>query len=55
MDDWTIAGIIHGFPHISREVYLNGEKTELLVDQHTGIVVYTPMEKVQELIKQARN
>ena len=52
-DEWTIVGVINGFPTLPRNAYLKGEKTELYVEQHTGMMVYTPMEKVEELVRSA--
>ena len=49
--EWTVAGVINRIPIFPRKVYLKGEGTELYVKQHTGIVVYTPLEKVEELVR----
>ena len=52
-DDWTIAGIITHFPTIPRPVYRGSEKTGDYILQHTGLVGFTPMERVVELINES--
>ena len=54
-DDWTIAGIITHFPTIPRPVYRGREKTGDYILQHTGLVGFTPMERVVELINESRS
>ena len=53
-DEWTIAGIITHFPTVRRPVYRADKKTEDYVPQHTGLVGFTPMEGVDELINESR-
>ena len=52
-DDWTIAGIITGFPYFPRPVYRDGETTGDYIRQHSGLVVFTPLERVEELINES--
>ena len=49
-DDWTIAGIVTHFPTIQRSVYRGGVETGDYVRQHTGLVGYTSLPLVLDLI-----
>ena len=53
-DDWTIAGIVTHFPTIKRSVYRGGVKTGDYVRQHTGLVGYTSLPLVLDLIARAQ-
>lgn len=53
-DDWTIAGIISHFPTVPRPVYREGKETGDYILQHTGLVGFTPFERIEELIEEAR-
>lgn len=50
-NNWTIAGIITHFPTIRRPVYRDGKKTQDFVAEHTGLVGYTGLGFIQELIE----
>ncbi len=52
-DRWTIAGIITHFPTVRRAVYRDGRETGDYIMQHTGLVGYTPLNAIEELIKNA--
>ena len=52
-DKWTIAGIITHFPTVRRAVYRNGIETGDYINQHTGLVGYTPFQVVETLIRNA--
>ena len=52
-DDWTIAGIITHFPTVPRPVYRAGKETGDYIKQHTGLVGFTPLERVEELINES--
>ena len=53
--EWTVAGIINTIQisGIRMKAKLDGEEKEHLVGLSTGIVAYTPMEKVEALIRAA--
>ena len=51
--DWTIAGIITHFPTIERAVYREGVETSDYVKEHTGLVGYTSLPLVLDLIARA--
>lgn len=48
--DWTIAGIVTHFPTVKRPVYREGIKTSDYVREHTGLVGYTSLPLVLDLI-----
>ena len=52
--DWTIAGIITHFPVVPRPVYRAGNDTGDYIMQHTGLVGFTPLERVEELINESK-
>ena len=52
-DDWTIAGIITHFPVVPRPVYRDDKETGDYILEHTGLVGFTPLEKVEELINES--
>ena len=52
-DDWTISGIITHFPTVPRPVYRDGEETKDIVMQHAGLVGYTALALVEQLIESA--
>ena len=52
-DDWTIAGIVTHFPIVRRPVYRGCVKTGDYVLEHTGIVGYTSLLLVLDLIARA--
>ena len=52
-NDWAIAGIITHFPTLPRPVYRDGEETGDYIQQHTGLVGFTPFERIVELINEA--
>ena len=52
-DKWTIAGIITHFPTVRRAVYRDGIETGDYINQHTGLVGYTPFRVVENLIMNA--
>ena len=49
-DDWTIAGIITHFPTVRRPVYRDSKETGDYILQHTGLVGFTPLKRIEELI-----
>ena len=51
--DWTIAGIVTHFPTVQREVYRGGVETGDYVNEHTGLVGYTSLPMVLDLIARA--
>ncbi len=53
-DDRTIAGIITHFPTVPRPVYRAGKETGDYIYQHTGLVGFTPLERVEELINESK-
>ena len=53
-DDWIIAGIITHFPTVRRPVYRAGKETGDYIKQHTGLVGFTPLERVEELINESK-
>lgn len=52
-DDWTIAGIVTHFPTVKRPVFRGGAKTDDYVRQHTGLVGYTSLPLILDLIARA--
>ena len=53
-DDWTIAGwIVTHFPTVQRAVYRGGVETCDYVKEHTGLVGYTSLPLVLDLIARA--
>ena len=52
-DDWTIAGIVTHFPIVKRSVYRGGVETGDYVREHTGLVGYTSLPLVLDLIDRA--
>ena len=52
-NDWTIAGIVTHFPIIERPVYRGGVETGDYVLEHTGLVGYTSLPVVLDLIARA--
>ena len=52
-NDWTIAGIVTHFPTIKRSVYRGGVETGDYVQQHTGLVGYTSLPLVLDMIARA--
>ena len=52
-DDWTIAGIVTHFPIVKRSVYRGGVETSDYVREHTGLVGYTSLPLVLDLIDRA--
>ena len=52
-DDWAIAGIVTHFPTVQRPVYRRGVKTDDYVLEHTGLVGYTSLPLVLDLIARA--
>ena len=53
-DNWTIAGIITHFPTVQRPVYRNGKETGDYINEHTGLVGYTPLQVIEDLIAKAQ-
>jgi len=51
--DWTIAGIVTHFPTVKRSVYRGGVETGDYIMQHTGLVGYTSLPLVLDLIAHA--
>ena len=51
--DWTIAGIVTHFPTVKRSVYREGVETGDYVKEHTGLVGYTSLSSVLDLIASA--
>ena len=51
--DWTIAGIVTHFPTVQRDVYRGGVETGDYVNEHTGLVGYTSLPMVLDLIARA--
>ena len=51
--DWTIAGIVTHFPTVRRPVYRGGEETDEYILQHSGLVGYTSLPSVLDLIAHA--
>ena len=49
-DQWTIVGVITGFPYLHRPVHPEPMPTPLYSEQHTGIVQYAPWSVVEKLI-----
>ena len=52
-DDWTIVGIVTHFPTVQRSVYRGGVETGDYVQEHTGLVGYTSLPLVLDLIARA--
>ena len=52
-DDWTIAGIVTHFPTVKRSVFRGGVETGDYIRQHTGLVGYTSLPIVLDLIARA--
>ena len=51
--DWTIVGIVTHFPTVKRSVYREGVETGDYVKEHTGLVGYTSLPLVLDLIARA--
>ena len=51
--DWTIAGIVTHFPTVNRAVYRGCVETGDYVKEHTGLVGYTSLTLVLDLIARA--
>ena len=51
--DWTIAGIITAFPTVPRPVYNNGAKTGDYVHEHSGLIKYTSINVVKNIINKS--
>ena len=50
-DKWSIAGVITHFQAVRRPVFDNESKeTEMYVNQHMGLLKYTPWQQIQHLI-----
>ena len=52
-DDWAIAGLVTHFPTIKRSVYWGSVETGDYVLEHTGLVGYTSLPVVLDLIARA--
>ena len=52
-NDWTIVGIVTHFPAVQRSVYRGGVETGDYVLEHTGLVGYTSLPLVLDLIARA--
>ncbi len=51
--DWTITGIVTHFPTVQRDVFRGGVETGDYVNEHTGLVGYTSLPMVLDLIARA--